>query len=416
MFNFLFFILTYSLVVPFLLGAQDVDDNVLRLVHSNNTFALKLFHAIGKDQKNLCFSPYSISSALAMTYAGAQGETKNEMGSVLGFSKLEETVHPSFSWLNQYLATSSSDESNDLRIFLANSLWIQEGQHLLPKFMDVMTTYYKSSIQRVDFIQQADQSRVAINNWVKKKTVGKIENLINPNDLTRSTRLVLVSAIYLKARWADVFDKKATKQESFFITPKDTVSIPMMTNTGAFGYFGEGQHFALLELPYVFPKASNDKAPEFSMLILLPRENFGINNLEKLITVDSLQKWISALKSERVSVFLPRFRILERFNLNEALEKLGMPIAFSNKADFSGMTGNQELKIGKVLHKAFISVDEDGTEAAAATAVSMGLTAVREEKKTVLFRVDHPFIYIIYEKKTGTILFLGRILNPSTEQ
>lgn len=415
MFNFRFFVLASYLMFVSFLDAQSVDDHVLKLAQSNNTFAIELYRNLSEGHdNNLCLSPYSISSALAMVYNGAEAETKKEIGNLLGFSQFDESMNSDFAWMNQYLNAKSENKQPDFSIYVANSLWVQSGFPLLPKFLESMEKYYASSLQRVDFIQQPEKSRLGINNWIKDKTAGKIENLIAPDDLTDTTRMVLASAIYMKAAWAKVFNEKATKEEPFFVSKEESKQVPMMSNTEKFSYF-EDEQFALLQLPYVNLQKSD---PELAMLIFLPKENDRIVDLEKQLSADFLQKWVSSLKSERVEVSFPRFKILDRFDLSDVLRAMGMPIAFSNRADFSGMTGTQDLKIGKVLHKAFIDVKEQGTEAAAATAVIMQLKSAPpgKQSKPIIFKVDHPFVYLIHEKKTGAILFIGRVVDPTMKE
>jgi len=385
-----------------------IDENVQKLAQVNNTFAFQLFRNLDHKDANLCFSPYSISSAFAMTYDGARGTTQKEMEHVLGFTSVATTVDSGFSWLNQYLSMTSSDLPTDFRLFIANSLWIQTGKNVLPEFLEQMTKYYKGSLRYVDFVRQSETARNEINNWVKEKTQGKIANLLSPNNLTAATRMVLVSAIYMKARWATLFNKENTTQLPFFSVRNQTMSVPTMTNTAYYPFYHDNE-VTVVELPYILPKPT---APQLSMFIILPNDQSGLKSLEQKISADSFNKWRTQMNKERILLFLPKFEITKSFNLNDSLIAMGMVNALGKEADFSGIDGVEDLQIGQVIHKAYISADENGTEAAAATAISMELKSVFNNKEPIMLRVDHPFLFIIYEKASGSILFMGRVVNP----
>ena len=389
-------------------ASEPAEIKIQSVVRDNNTFATQLYALLKKQEGNLFFSPYSISSALAMTYAGASGITQEQMQKVLHFSLPETETLAGFSAL-QHFFTRRSDVELSPRLLLANSLWIQSGFSLLPSFLDVMTRNFLAALHEVDFSKHTEDARTEINRWVKEHTEGRISDLLSSNDLQSSTRLVLASAIYMKANWLVPFDEKNTHSGSFF-SPGKTVSVPMMDHTGFFPLY-QGDSFAALELPY--RSAPGTSSPKLAMLVLLPKEKQGIASFEAELTEPNLAKWITLLKQQRVHILLPKFTFTQSFSLNDALKNLGMGSAFiPNQADFSRMTGSKDLMIGQVVHKAFIAVDENGTEAAAATAVSMNLTAILEPEKPYEFIVDHPFGFVIFEKTTGSILFIGRVSTP----
>jgi len=266
----------------------------------------------------------------------------------------------------------------------------------------VTNKHYKASLISVDFKNTPEQARIQINKWVEQKTNNKIQDLIKPGILNPLTRLVLTNAIYFKGDWAIPFRERSTHDAPFWLNRDNSVTVPLMTQEE---YFRWGKHEAmqLLELPY----AGNN----LSMIILLPNEVDGLPALEASLTQDNLSSWLKSLKKRELRVFLPKFKMTSEFNLSRMLGAMGMPDAFTTNADFSGMTGTKELFISAVVHKAFVDVNEEGTEAAAATAVTMRMTAVATPPPE--FRADHPFLFLIRHNPSGSILFLGRVINPT---
>jgi len=276
------------------------------------------------------------------------------------------------------------------------------------KFLDEYTSlieqYYAGKITNLDFKKEAEKSRKIINNWVEDQTNNQIKDLIPPRVLNPRTRLVLTNAIYFKGTWLKQFDKKNTKEQDFRISPGDTVKVPMMSLTGEeteFNY-AKTEELQILELPY--------DGEELSMLILLPKED-DLNPLEKSLDAEKLIEWKNMLRKQEIDVYMPKFTFETKYLLPETLKAMGMPTAFSMAADFSGMDGTRKLFISNVIHQAFVEVNEEGTEAAAATAVVMEITSVGSDPRN-MFRADHPFIFIIQQKDSGNILFLGRVTNP----
>ncbi|UCE99594.1 MAG: serpin family protein [Planctomycetota bacterium] len=379
------------------------DPNVSRqtdkqmIVEGNNRFALDLYEKLQKQEGNLFFSPFSISTALAMTYAGARGETEKQMSKLLHFSLSGEKVHSTFGALLKDL--NARGEKGGYELTVANALWGQRGYGFLKEFLGLVKTEYGSSLNEVDFAGATEAARQTINDWVKKETRDKIKELIGPGVLDSLTRLVLTNAIYFKGNWAKQFKEEDTQDAPFTLLSGTKVNVPMMNRTGDFNYM-ETEEFQGLELPYV--------DNELSMIILLPKEIDGLGGLEKTLTTEKL----SRLSQREVIVSVPKFRMTSKFGLADVLKSMGMKDAFVlSAADFSGMDGTKELFISAVIHKAYVDVNEEGTEAAAATGVKMRLTAVGPREKTV-FRADHPFLFLIRDNHSGSILFLGRLMNP----
>ncbi|OGO75052.1 MAG: hypothetical protein A3K41_05620, partial [Chloroflexi bacterium RIFOXYD12_FULL_57_15] len=352
-----------------------VDSVVLS--ESNTGFTLDLYNQLRRKEGNLFFSPYSISVALAMTFAGARGETESQMARTLHFDLDQENLHVAFSALQEKLA--EAETAGGVQLKIANSLWPHVGYPFLKSYLDLVLKHYGVSITPVDYKNDTEGARQIINAWVEEETEKKIRELIPKDILDSLTRLVLTNAIYFKGDWDVQFTANDTKQENFW-SPQEQFAIPMMTRKGKYRY-KESSDLQILELPYVGGK--------LSMLVLLPRKKDGLPILENQLTADFLSKATKDLWELDVVVHLPKFKVEAAFTLNDPLITLGMPDAFGDKADFSGMDGAKELYIGFVIHKAFIDVNEEGTEAAAATAVVMQRQAFSQP---IEFRADHPFL------------------------
>jgi len=374
------------------------------LVEGNSAFAFELYKAIKGEEGNLFYSPYSISLALAMTYAGARGGTAEQMADTLQFMLEQERLHPAFNWLDAELASrgegAEGKDGEGFRLNIVNAIWGQKDYEFLSDFLDVLAENYGAGLRILDFINETEQSRVAINKWVSDQTEGRIEDLIPQGAIDALTRLVLTNAIYFNAAWEYPFNGNITADGPFYLLDGGQVSVPMMKQTESFDYT-EGEGYQAVELPY--------DGGELSMVILLPEAgNFQV--FEERLQAQQVDAIINDLQETRVTLTMPKFEFDSEFSLKDTLAGMGMPIAFSSSADFSGMTGNPELFISDVIHKAFVSVDEAGTEAAAATAVIMKLTATPEPPVEVT--IDRPFIFLIRDIETGAILFVGRVMNP----
>lgn len=337
-----------------------------------------------------------------MTYAGARGNTQEQMGRTLRFSLPQEKLHPAFAEIQSKL--NKLGESGKIKLNVANSLWPQQDHRFLDEYLSLVKKYYGVSITPVDYKKAAAKACEMINKWVEEKTESKITNIIQPGALDSLTRLVLVNAIYFKGKWANQFKSSETRNEPFFISAETSVQAPLMRQTGKFKY-AELDSLQILELPYL----GND----LSMLILLFRERNGPDQLERSLSLENFIPWRGALKEQEVQVFLPKFKTTTRFSLGGTLAAMGMVDAFDRtKANFSGMDGKPNwLYIGAVLHKAYVDVNEEGAEAAAAT--SVGMIGKGVSKPPPVFRADHSFLFLIQENQSGSILFMGRIKDPT---
>jgi serpin B len=387
--------------------------NEREAVADNTGFAINLYHELPSREGNLFFSPYSISTALAMTYGGARGQTAKQMAQALQFTLPDHELHPAFAALHKEL--NSIQSKGQVQLSVANSLWPQSGFEFRRDYLDLCRDDYGTDIFPVDFVGHAEDSRQAINRWVEDNTSHKITNLLGPGSVD-GARLVLVNAIYFKGKWAKEFDADNTRDEPFYSSPDTPINTPLMQQTDRFGY-AEFDGLQVLELPYA--------GDDLSMLVLLPcgtnsagplaprATNYDLGQLEAKLTPPNLALWTAKLPIQKVQVFLPKFKATSEFSLGATLGAMGMTDAFDpNKVDFSGMDGRPDLYISAVVHKAYVDVNEEGTEAAAATGVIMTLSA-ELPSPVPLFRADHPFLFLIRDNRTGSILFLGRITNPA---
>ena len=381
----------------------DESGDVPSVANGINALAFDLYGKLRTEEGNLFFSPYSISTALAMTWAGARDGTEQEMARTLHFDLGQDQLHPACGRLVERL--NAAGKAGDFELAVANRLWGQSDYKILADFRKTVKTFYSADIAPADFQNNTEGVREEINGWVEKKTKDKIKNLLQPGVLQPLTRLVLVNAIYFKGAWTTAFDKKATTTQPFVLESGKKVDVPMMRQVSNFTY-AEDETAQVLELPY--------KGNELSMIVLLPRTVDGRKALEEKLTAENLKRWTDAASRKQVDVQLPRFKSTSQFELSKTLGALGMTSAFGEAADFSGMTGNRDLFISAVIHKAFVDVNEKGTEAAAATAVAMRATAMRPSGPPVEFKADHPFVFLIRDNPSGAILFLGRVMNPAS--
>ena len=446
----------------------NLSDSARLAACGNNCFALQLYQKLQGEKGNLFFSPYSISTALAMTYAGAKGRTQEQMAQTLCFPTSKEVVqawrglpalasrgYPGLALPSRDAPLAAERQGQDAlatrgqgqdalatreqgrdalatahepltpedfaravgeiikdlnarggkgtyELRVANALWGQQDFEFLPSFAKLVEDQYGGHLERVNFVKSVEKARRTINAWVEKQTNGKIKDLIGPGLLDSMTRLVLTNAIYFKGTWASQFKKDGTQDEPFTLLDGSKIRVPMMNQKARFGY-GETDTLRVLEMPYV--------GQELSMVILLPKEAAGISDLEKALTPENISKWLTGVHRQEVIVAVPRFKMTHKFSLGAVLQAMGMADAFSEQADFSGMTGRRDLFISAVVHQAYVDVNEEGTEAAAATGVTMKLTAMAPGRVPV-FRVDHPFLFLIRDIRSGSILFLGRTMNP----
>jgi serpin B len=375
----------------------------------NNDFALAMYGHLRQQPGNLFFSPFSIRAALGMTLTGARGETATQLRQALLIQSSDESFHQAYAKINARL----NDRGGEYEMAVANSLWGQEGEPLLPEFLDRIARHYGGGMNLRDFRHAAEAARKDINRWVDDKTRQKIRDLIPSGSLSPDTRLVLVNAVYFKGMWESQFHKAVTREQPFHLEDGGTVQIPLMRQTEQIRYMQTG-HYQAVDLRY--------RGGDLSMLVMLPKRKNGLGDLEQSISRQMLHGCVMKMTTREVKLILPRFKITwGTINLSEHLKTLGLQLAFARgQADFSGMNGieppsEESLFISSVFHKAFVDVNEEGTEAAAATAARMPLAMASKPSKPPripTFRADHPFLFAIRDRG-GAILFLGRITDPT---
>jgi len=379
------------------------SEGVSSVVQANNQFAFELYSEFKDEYKesNVFFSPYSISTALAMTYEGARGQTADEMQSVFHFPEDAAVRRPAFAKVYNQI----NKEEKNYTLSTANALWAEKSYSFLNEYIDLIESSYAGKVTNLDFKKDAENSRRIINAWVEKQTNDKIKNLIPSGVLGEMTRLVITNAVYFKGNWLKHFDKENTNEEDFRASPDNTIKVQMMFSGGEFNY-AETEELQILEMHY--------EGKELSMLVLLPKED-DLESLEESLDAEKLSELKNMLEEQPVDVYMPKFTFDTKYSMVETLKNMGMLTAFSaGNADFSGMDGTRNLYISDVIHQAFVEVNEEGTEAAAATAVVMKLTmAPAPEELPPVFRADHPFIFIIQDSESGNILFLGKVADPT---
>nr|ACC62103.1 SCCA2/SCCA1 fusion protein isoform 1 (predicted) [Rhinolophus ferrumequinum] len=387
------------------------------LSEANTRFAYDLFQQFRKSEKeNIFYSPLSITSALAMTYLGSRGQTASTMQKVLHFNEVTENtkgeatkvpveksgdVHYQF----QKLLTELNKPTDDYELNIANRLYGEKKFQFLQEYKNNVKKFYLASVESVDFVNAAEESRMMINSWVESQTNEKIKNLFPEDSLDSSTILVLVNAVYFKGQWNEKFDPKNTEQGEFWQNKDTSKPVQMMKQTSYFNFTSlEDVQAKILEIPY--------KGEDLSMLLLLPNEIDGLQKLEDQLTAEKLIEWTSSqnMSKRKVELRLPRFKVEESYALGDTMRALGMGNAFTpGDADFSGMTGSRGFVLSQIVHKSFVEVTEEGTEAAAATGIVIGRTSVQMYEH---FHCDHPFLFFIKHNETNSILFFGRISTP----
>ena len=381
-----------------------------KLTRDNADFGLELYGKLtdSKPGQNLFYSPYSLSSALAMTYAGAEGDTEAEMQSTLHFDLPESKLHPSFNQLDlllekraQQTGNNSNQSGSPFQLSIANSVWGQDDFDFEQPFLDTLARHYGAGLRTLDFQREPDASRKVINKWVERKTENTIEKLLAPGSITPGTRMVLTNAIYFNASWKHTFDKDKTKSGPFQ-TPSGQVSADMMQLKTKNGLsYAEGSNYRAVEMPYVGDKVS--------MVVLVP-DSGQLQSVESKLSGQWIGDLFDQLSEQPVDLAMPKFTYETKFSAKKMLKQLGMPTAFEGAANFNGISAAANLFIQDVVHKAFVAVDETGTEASAATAVTVGETSVPEFKEV---NVDRPFLFFIQDRETDAVIFTGRVLDPT---
>jgi len=394
------------LVLPLVLGGADGmlspgSQSVQAIVEANNRFAIKLYRFYREKYKddNIFFSPFSISSAFSILYEGARGKTAEEIRNVFLFPSRSDVRREGY--LTLYEEMNKPGKKYELS--LANALWVQKDYRFLKEYLNLIEKYYGGKATNLDFRRDPEGSRQIINKWVEEKTKEKIKDLLPQGSIDSLTRMVITNAIYFKGLWIFPFDKKKTSDADFKVNPDKIVKVKMMSlpRPQRFNY-AETEDLQILEMLY--------EGDELSMLVLLPKEN-SLEKLEKELSLENLNKWRDMLQSKEVVVYFPKLKIVRKYAMVDDLKKMGMPSVFDpSKADLSGLTGKRDLFVTAVYHQAYVDINEEGTEAAAATGIVVGRTAV---EKRIIFRADHPFVFLIQDRRNGNILFMGRVYNPA---
>jgi serpin B len=397
--------------VPRDLNPDISNENLSAHNANNNQFAFDIYAQLKSSSGNLFFSPFSISQALAMTYAGAKGETETQMADTLHFTMGQGTTHKGFNKVNLMLEKQMSQVENSdadkFQLEIANSIWAQTGDSWRPEFLDQMMTNYGAGIYPEDFASDFENARLRINSWVEEKTKNKIRDLLAKGTLNSATAMVLVNAIYFYGSWIEPFKKEATSDQEFIMADNTKITVPMMFQSEDHRY-AEVDDVQVVELPY--------KNCDISMLVLLPKTD-GMEAMETALNNEFIARINENLTNRTVMLSLPKVKMEDDFDLGDTLSTMGMPAAFDpGTADFSGMNGEGGLYISKVIHKAMVDIDEKGTEAAAATAVVMTKSMAPMPSEPVEFTADHPFIIMIRDNETGSILFMGRVNDPRGNQ
>jgi serpin B len=386
--------------VPLILLAASLRSAESPVMPAMNAFSIASYKQLARGDANLILSPFNIATALSMALAGASGQTATEIQSVLHLS-YDSTYDGALGALLADLTKAGNTGGNELHT--ANGLWVQKGFAIRPAFENTLANNYHAPLTPLDFIANPEAARSQINRWTEEHTKERIKNLFPAGSLDAQTRLVLTSAIYFYGKWQEPFVPSRTQPAPFSLLTGATTEASFMNQTSHFGY-NDTPSAQILEMRYAGTGIAFD--------VLLPKTPSGLPDLEKSVTLENLNGWLGNLTPQNVQVSLPKFRAESEFSLRKALSTMGMPTAFTGKADFSGIDPKRGLAISEVAHKAFVDVSEQGTEAAAATGITMRATAMHMPEQTVVFRADHPFLFLIRDTRTGVILFVGRLMNP----
>jgi serpin B len=374
------------------------------LIKENNKFSMELYEKLKRTESNLFFSPFSIFTALAMIYAGARGLTESQMKETLHITLDQTRFHSEYKKL-----LGMFQREGDSEIHLANLIAIQEDYKLLEKYLWIIDDNYNGTTMQLNFKESAD-SCAKINTWVAKQTRDKIKDIIESVD--EKMGLVIANAIYFKGTWEKLFKEKDTKNEPFTLSSGEEIEVSMMYQKKKFRFIEE-ESFQVLEMLYKGTRIFGT-LERISMVIFLPRKADGLAELEDSLTIDDIINYISKLQNDwekEIKIYIPKFKFESKYRLSGVLSSLGMTNAFTDQADFSGISEDPPEKISQIVHKAFVDVNERGTEAAAATAVAV-LGASLMKPKIPEFRADHPFLFFLIDTQTKTILFIGRVINP----
>ncbi len=380
------------------------------LVKGNNSFAFDLYPLLQPTGENFFYSPYNISLTLAMLYGGARGDTAQQMADVLHFKPLGEKIHETFFALESALLGREKDALGNPGFILqfANSLWVQKGRPFQETYIDLLAENYFADLHLADFASQPDRAREDINHWVEQKTEGKIPSLFPENSITLNTRLVLANAVYFKSNWEVPFNPELTKLDDFFMFVGQT-KVPMMEQTATYRYM-RTVSYKVVEIPY--------HGEGLAMVVFMPideqasKYEEAFKDFESKFSLETMNEIVDKLEPQLINLYFPKFKIESEYMLSQTLMKMGILSAFAPMAaNFSAIDGTRELYLQQMAHKTYIQVDENGTEAAAATGAAVGITALEPQEAMVL-KINHPFIFVIRDQKTSSLLFMGRVLRP----
>lgn len=371
------------------------------VAQSATAFGIDLYRKLGQEERNLFFSPVSLSGAFGMVQAGARGETEAEIARVLHYPLPREGLHPALGALMRGMALDQPGR----RLAVANAVWVQRDYPLLADYVRLLGQDYGAAPETVDFLADAPAAAGRINKWAERNTNGRIKNLLRAGDLSANTRLVLTNTVWMKADWLRQFHPFMTRPADFFAAGGQAVQVPFMHQQEPFRHL-DTPGFQAIELPYV--------GEELAMIVFLPKARDGLPAFEGELDAGRLERWIGQLRAaepEPVDLALPKIRLETRYQLARTLSDMGMGLAFGSGADFSGIDGRRGLFIAKAIHQTFLQVDEEGTEAAAATALVMNESSAPPPPQ-IRFHADHPFFFLIRDNRSGAVLFMGRIGEP----
>ncbi|MHC4445609.1 MAG: serpin family protein [Planctomycetota bacterium] len=382
------------------------EGQLAELVWGNNNFGLDLYQAISAGNNNLLCSPYSISLTLAMTYSGARAETARQIKEALHFNLPEDELHEAFNALDQLLSSrgqgARAADGGPFRLNICNALWYQKDYPYVQSFLDVLALNYGAGLQLLDFSNDPQGSTQTINDWVSHETEGRIQNAIDPGMINSYTRLVLANAVYFNAAWEHIFEESNTRDREFYLLDDTQIMVPMMQQKADFGY-SQGEGYQAVELPY--------DGQELSMVILLP-DRGQFQTFETSLDIQLLNTILAKIYVTEVLLTMPKFTFVSEFDLKAILQAMGITDAYvPSLSDFSGIDGGYgDLHVSEMIHKTWVKVNEKGTEATAFTFVGFGVTSAPPQP--IIVTIDRPFIFLIRDVQTGTILFVGRVVNP----
>jgi serine protease inhibitor/membrane protease YdiL (CAAX protease family) len=377
-------------------------------IQGNNAFAFDLYAKLKGTSGNLCFSPYSLSSAIALPFMGSKGATQSDMRIVMHYLNKADQVIEIYGILDKLYTTPWYLGQNESRLFLGNSLWLQRDIKILPAFLDSIPAFYRPAIKIVDFIRNSEGARLNINEWVREKTQGRIAKQVGKEDVSRNTEMLVISSIFMKGVWSIPFNPSLSKESPFFIDRLTTGSVNMMLTSGKFRLYKTNE-FTLLEIPY---RPNFKGIPTFALMIVLPASNFGLASIEQKFYLEQWNSWVAQLREEGVVVSLPAFSFLQSFDLSSLLKGMGMSFAFSDQADFTGLSAKEDFSISGIIHEAYFAVDERGSDAIVANPISMNEQPLLSKTPTYSFTADHPFLFLVVDKTNNTIIYVGRFVKP----